>query len=128
MMILAQDEGGRSTWVEIIDSLQQDPEVLVIGAVATVISATVFLVAVSWAISKAGKFQPPVVVLSVVVGLVAMVAILGAIMRPEVQALAVAAGTAVGALAGALGTAFTQRGERYPDPTEGIENTAPEES
>lgn len=110
-----------STIVDLIEALQKQPEVLVVGAVATVTGATVFLVVVSWAISKAGRFQPPVVVLSVVVGLVAMVAILGAIIRPEVQALAVAAGTAVGALAGALGTAFTQRGERHPDPSEGVE-------
>lgn len=116
-----EDDGQRSTVVEIIEALQSQPEVLVVSAIASVIASTVFLVAVSWAISKAGRFQPPVVVLSVIVGLVAMVAILGAIIRPEVQALAVAAGSAVGALAGALGTAFTQRGERHPDPTEGVE-------
>lgn len=115
------EEERRSTIVDLIEALQQQPEVLVVSAIASVIGATVFLIAVSWAISRAGKFQPPVVVLSVVVGLVAMVAILGAILRPEVQALAVAAGTAVGALAGALGTAFTQRGERHPDPAEGVE-------
>ena len=100
-----------SVLIELVEVIQEDPSLVVWGALLAVLGASTFLGATVWAISRAGRFQPPRVVLSVILGLTGLVSILGAILQPQSQALAAVAATAVGGLAAALGTAFTGQGE-----------------
>ena len=108
--MLTQDETPppqpESVLLELVQVLQNDPSVLVWTGVIAVLGSCAFLAATVFAISRAGRFQPPRVVLSVVLGLVALVAILGAILSKDGTPLAAVAATAVGGLAAALGTAF----------------------
>lgn len=97
----------QSVLLELVEILQRDPSLVVWGSLFAVIGASAFLGATVWAISRAGRFQPSRVVLSVVLGLVGLVSVLGAVLQPESQALAAVAATAVGGLAAALGTAYT---------------------
>jgi hypothetical protein len=98
-----------NTIPDIIDSLQQEPFVFGTSVVAGLLVTGLVLFAMTRGISKAGTLQPPVTTLAVLTALVAMLSILGVVIRPNVDSLAVAAGTAVGALAGALGPAFSSR-------------------
>jgi len=98
-----------NTIPDIIDSLQKEPFVFGTSIVAGLLVTGLVLFAMTRGISKAGTLQPPVTTLAVLTALVAMLSILGVVIRPNVDSLAVAAGTAVGALAGALGTAFSNR-------------------
>jgi predicted membrane channel-forming protein YqfA (hemolysin III family) len=100
-------ETPESVLLELIEVLQQDPTVLLWSSAIGVVGATAFLAATVYAISRAGRFQPSRVVLSVVLGLVGLVSVLGAILQPMSQALGAVAATAVGGLAAALGTAYT---------------------
>jgi predicted membrane channel-forming protein YqfA (hemolysin III family) len=102
-------EDDTTVLLELVEVLQEDPTVLVWTSIVGVIGASAFLAATVYAISRAGRFQPPRVVLSVVLGLVALVAILGAILARDQTSLAAVAATAVGGLAAALGTAFDAR-------------------
>ena len=99
---------------DVIDLFEANPWILF---VTTILSAAViggFLFLIVKAIAQAGRVQPPRVVLSLLVALIGLVAILAATIRPDVDALAVAAGAAIGALSGALTAAFTENTEDVP--------------
>ena len=100
-----------SVLIELVEVIQDEPSLVIWGSLFAVLGACIFLAATVWAISRAGRFQPPRVVLSVILGLTALVSILGAVLQPESQALGAVAATAVGGLAAALGTAYTGQGE-----------------
>lgn len=101
---------------------EKEPGVLLLTTTVTAVLAGAFLIAVVRAINKAGKIQPPRQVLALLVSLIGLIALLGVILRPDVEALAVAAGTAIGALAGALATAYTPSGIKVAEePEEGME-------
>jgi hypothetical protein len=117
------NDDSLSTFLQdLLDFYEQEPWVLLLTTLMTAVVAGGFLVVVVRAITKAGTLQPPRTVLSLLVALVALISILGVIIRPEVDSLAVAAGTAIGGLAGALATAFTPSGIRTaatPEPDHG---------
>jgi heme A synthase len=116
-----------SVLLELIEVLQQDPQVLVWTSIVGVMGASAFLAATVYAISRAGRFQPPRVVLSVVLGLVGLVAILGAILARDGSPLAAVAATAVGGLAAALGTAFDRGNDDNVTVARDADEDAPEE-
>lgn len=101
------DDGGVLS--ELIRLFEKEPEVLIATTIAVALGTTVLLIGTVWAITRAGRFQPPRVVLSVIAGLVAMLAVIAVIVRPEVEALGVAVGTAIGGIVGALATAYSER-------------------
>jgi membrane associated rhomboid family serine protease len=107
---------------DLLDFFEAEPWIFVVSALGTALLVGFTLAGVVYAISKAGHFQPPRVVLSVITGLVAMLAVIAVIVRPDVEALGVAVGTAIGGLVGALGTAYTdstkRRAEEPPEPPE----------
>ena len=110
---------------EIIDFYTEEPALVIFTSLLGAIAITFLMFGVVYAISRAGHFQPPRVVLSVITGLVAMLAIIAVIVRPGVEALGVAVGTAIGGLVGALGTAYTDSTRRgldgeTPEPPEPI--------
>ncbi len=109
----------------IIDFYEQEPGLVVFTSLLAAVGVTLLMVGVVYAISKAGHFQPPRVVLSVITGLVAMLAIIAVIVRPGVEALGVAVGTAIGGLVGALGTAYTDSTRRATEPKESPEPPEP---
>ena len=92
----------------IIELYDKEPGLVFALSLVTALSVAIVLSGVVYSISKAGHFQPPRVVLSVITGLVAMLAIIAVIVRPGVEALGVAVGTAIGGLVGALGTAYSE--------------------
>lgn len=117
----------------IIDFYEQEPALVIISGLITAAGVGFILSGVIYAISKAGHFQPPRVVLSVITGLVAMLAIIAVIVRPGVEALGVAVGTAIGGLVGALGTAYSDASKSKgdtgepPEPPEQVEPPEPRE-
>lgn len=106
----------------LLDYYEKEPGVLLLTTTVTAVLAGAFLIAVVRAINKAGNMQPPRQVLALLVSLIGLIALLGVILRPDVQALAVAAGTAIGALAGALATAYSPSGIKVAsEPEPGVE-------
>ena len=121
------DDSGERIIRDIIEFYEQEPELVIFTSLLAAIGVTMLMIGVVYAISKAGHFQPPRVVLSVITGLVAMLAIIAVIVRPGVEALGVAVGTAIGGLVGALGTAYTDSTRRAIDPKEEPEPPEPVE-
>jgi hypothetical protein len=105
-------EGGSDSTADILQSIidlyDKEPGLVFALSLVTAVSIAIVLAGIVYAISKAGHFQPPRVVLSVITGLVGMLAIIAVIVRPGVEALGVAVGTAIGGLVGALGTAYSE--------------------
>lgn len=115
------DEG--TTLLEaLLEYYEKEPGILLTTSILTVLLAGAFLLVVVRAITKAGTIQPPRQVLALLLSLIGLVALLGVILRPDVDALAVAAGTAIGALAGALATAYSPSGIKLAsEPEPGVE-------
>ena len=95
----------------LLEFYETQPEVLIFTTTVTAFMAGSFLWVVVKAITKAGQVQPPRNVLALLVALVGLVAVLGVIIRPDVDSLAVAAGGALGALGAALAAAWQSRDE-----------------
>ena len=112
----ADDTVTQQEWLDaVLRVLDQHPWALFSGLFVSACLFTVALFGTIYGLSKAGKYQPPVVTVTIVLGIVGMVALLVLAMRPEIEALAVAVGTAIGGLAGALGTAFQAKHEHAKD-------------
>lgn len=92
----------------LLDFYETQPEVLIFTTAVTAFMAGGFLWVVVKAITRAGQAQPPRNVLALLVALVGLVALIGVILRPEVDSLAVAAGGAIGALGAALAASWQQ--------------------
>lgn len=95
-----------SDLIQILESIlelyEDEPYVLVVSAMATVLSISAFLGVIVYAITRAGELQPPLTVMTIVLSLLGLLSIVGVIVRPDVDSLAVAAGAAIGALGSAL--------------------------
>ena len=119
---------GQTLLEALLDYYEKEPGVLLTTSILTVVLAGAFLMVVVRAITKAGSIQPPRQVLALLISLIGLVALLGVILRPNVDALAVAAGTAIGALAGALATAYSPSGIQVAsEPEPGVEPPPDEE-
>lgn len=118
---------GQTLLEALTEFYEKEPGVLLVTSVLTVVLAGAFLMVVVRAITRAGTFQPPRQVLALLLSLIGLVALVGVILRPDVDALAVAAGTAIGALAGALATAYSPSGIKVAsEPEPGVEPPAEE--
>lgn len=77
---------------------------------------SLFLFFLVWGIMRAGRFSQPVVVVTVVLGLVALMSLLVYAFQPDSESLGQITAAAVGALGGALGTAFAEDRFMKKDP------------
>ena len=103
---------------QVLELYEAEPWVLLVTALASAVVIGGFLALITWAIYRSGSLSPPRQVLIIVTALIGLMSILGVIIRPDVDALAVAAGAAIGALAGALATSFTPTGLQAADEDE----------
>lgn len=107
------DGNGNITEEEIAEFIftiiKDEPWVFFLSFLVVLGVMTVFLTFMVIGIARAGKFSPPVVVVTVVLGLVAMMSLLVYAFRPDNEALGNVVSAAVGGLAGALGTAFAAK-------------------
>lgn len=121
------DSDAQTLLEALLDYYEKEPGILLVTSILTVLLAGAFLLVVVRAITKAGTIQPPRQVLALLLSLIGLVALLGVILRPDVDALAVAAGTAIGALAGALATAYSPSGIKVAsEPEPGVEPEPPD--
>ena len=95
---------------ELLVWADRNPVVFAAG-VAVIVFATGFLLFMAVkAVSDAGKIQPPLVVITLVLGIVLLVLTVTVALRPTTtDALAPLIGAGVGGLAGAIAQAFTVR-------------------
>ncbi len=93
------------------ESFDRSPLVVFLGAVTVAGFAVAFIWVVLRGIREAGTRQPPVVVVTLILGIVTIIALVAVMVRPDVEAIAVAVGTGIGGLAGALGLAFDRHRE-----------------
>lgn len=115
----ADDTVSQQEWLDaVLRVLDEHPWALFASLTITSVVFAVALFGTVWGLSRAGKYQPPVVTVTIVLGIVGMLSLLVLAFRPEIDALAVAAGTAVGGLAGALGTAFQVKYDHAKDSPE----------
>lgn len=106
------DKDGSLTQEEIAEYLyiliRDEPWVLFISLFSSAVLATVFMSFVVIGISRAGRFNPPKVVITIVLGIVALMALLTYALQPDNDSLGQVVAASVGGLAGALGTAFAE--------------------
>lgn len=94
---------------ELLDFYEREPWLIIATSLITATAVAIMLFAITYAITRAGTYHPPRTALTVITGIVAMLALVAVIVRPEVESLGVAVGTAIGGLVGALATAFNER-------------------
>ena len=85
---------------------EEDPVALIWYAFGVTVIIVLFLLAATIGISRAGKYQPPVVSVALVLGIVSMISLIAGIVRPETASFFILTGVAIGGLSGALGAAF----------------------
>lgn len=99
-------QSNPSDFIQILEGIlelyEDEPYVLVVSMLATVLSISAFLGVIVYAITRAGELKPPLTVMTIVLSLLGLLSIVGVIVRPDVDSLAVAAGAAIGALGSAL--------------------------
>jgi hypothetical protein len=92
----------------ILELIDKDPWIFFVSILTTISVMLVFLTFVVWGVSRAGRFNPPVVVLTVVLGLISLMSLLAYALAPSTTLGNVVMVT-VGALAGALGSAWAEQ-------------------
>jgi len=91
---------------------EKSPFTVFLGTLVIAVFVVTFIWVVMHGITAAGSRQPPVVVVTLILGIVTIIALVAVMVRPDIEAIAVAVGTGIGGLAGALGLAF-DRHKRY---------------
>lgn len=91
--------------------LNADPNLLTVIAGFALIIVTILITFALYSIRKAGMYSPPVVTVTVTLGVVTLSAVAALVIRPELDALVAVIGTALGGLSAAVTLAFERRGE-----------------
>ena len=115
--MLAQDEEAPGVaeldWWQSL--LQADSNVFSVVVTVSAVAVVVLLAGALLTVRRAGQYQPPVVTVSIILGVATLSTIVALVLRPELTELVAVVGSAVGGLTAAITLAFERRPRGYGD-------------